>query len=33
MITLLIIEIGIVVIVAVAIGADMANNRHPSLRD
>ncbi len=33
MISLLLIELGIVVIVAVVIAADMASNGHPSLRD
>ncbi len=33
MITFLMIELGIVVVVAVVIAADMATNGHPSLRD
>jgi hypothetical protein len=33
MLALLLIEVGIVVLVAVVIAADMAGNGHPSLRD
>jgi hypothetical protein len=33
MLTLLIIELGIVVVVAVVVAADMASNGHPYLRD
>jgi hypothetical protein len=33
MVTLLIIEVGIVIVVAAVLAADMAANGHPSLRD
>lgn len=33
MLTLLIIEVGIVIVVGVVLAADMAANGHPSLRD
>ena len=33
MLTLLIIEVGIVIVVAVVLAADMAAHGHPSLRD